>query len=81
MTSEPWIVAGDFNAILSMRERLDFYHMLTERSSQEFKACVEATVLTDIKADGLFYTWSNNRSMGYTTEKLDRILINDQWMQ
>lgn len=70
--SIPWIVMEDFNVTHSMKERSDYYSgMPIARSVQEFQQCVEYIGLTDIKSQGLLFTWSNRRGNGY----LAKILI------
>lgn len=70
MANVGWILAGDFNVILNMFARLDYFQRMPVASNvQEFKWCVEDIGVTDIHADGSLYTWSNNRRVGYVAKK------------
>lgn len=56
MRNVPWTVVGDFNIILYMSERSDFFQgMPIARNTQEFRGCVETVGLTDIHTVGLFF--------------------------
>lgn len=73
-----WIVCGDFNIELSMHERSDSYDgMPCPPSVLDFRLCLDDVALTDMHHDGLFLTWSNNKTNGYLAKKLDRFLINE----
>lgn len=84
MTSDPWAVLGDFNVILQMNERFDFFlGMPVPRNVQNFRECMDTNGLTALYSAGSVFTWSNNKggSIGYIVKKLDRVLVNDQWQQ
>lgn len=82
MTSEPWIVLGDFNVIEHMHERSDhFDEMPIHSSTKNFQDCLYSIGLTDLHSQGAFYTWTNKRTDGFLAKKLDRFLINDHEMQ
>ncbi|KAJ4825017.1 hypothetical protein Tsubulata_050912 [Turnera subulata] len=70
----PWLLAGDFNAVLSGDERKD-------RSGRpgvadnEFQNCVNQSRLMDLGAIGSKFTWKG----GGRHARLDRFLCNDLW--
>ncbi|KAJ9544285.1 hypothetical protein OSB04_023992 [Centaurea solstitialis] len=76
MASQPWIVLGDFNAMLfphdgyggSSRRNLDM---------EEFYLCMEDVELIDVQYSGIQYTWCQKPSGGDgIVRKLDRVLSN-----
>ncbi|XP_074305237.1 uncharacterized protein LOC141640287 [Silene latifolia] len=47
----------------------------------DFRACVQYCGLTDIKAQGAFYTWNNKHEpQTRAFSRIDRFLINSEWM-
>lgn len=79
--STPWLVFGDFNVIYHLNERSDYFDgMPVTFEVQDFQACVTATELIDIHSGGCFFTWSNKRSEGFLTKKLDRVMTNIHWL-
>lgn len=50
---------GDFNAVLSMEDRLHGY-TVTGAEIADFKQCVENNSLLEVRAVGPQYTWHNN---------------------
>ncbi|XP_074278267.1 uncharacterized protein LOC141601860 [Silene latifolia] len=76
---KPWGVCGDFNNVLHYNERIGREVTWTEIA--DFRACVQYCGLTDIKAQGAFYTWNNKHEpQSRTFSRIDRFLINSDWM-
>ena len=76
----PWIVAGDFNDVLEQNERIG--KRVNRRLSEDFKNCVGHCGLTDLKFSMNYYTWNNKRELEERICcKLDRALVNQQWME
>ncbi|XP_062113168.1 uncharacterized protein LOC133824305 [Humulus lupulus] len=74
----PWIVGGDFNAVLSAEDRLDYRGNTKEMVP--FQQCVADCDLEDIKFNGSFFTWNNKQEgKDRVYAKLDRFLANRQW--
>ena len=76
----PRIVMGNFSEILSSTE-----HSTTSRTRNQsgmiaFQDTVAACSLTDLPSLGLMFTWINNQSENHVAKKLDRVLVNDAWM-
>ncbi|XP_013674027.1 uncharacterized protein LOC106378448 [Brassica napus] len=75
---KPWLVMGDFNETLDIAE-----HYLYETSPvathgmREFQSVTQNCSLLDFPSHGPVYMWSNKRSEGIISKKLDRVLFND----
>lgn len=70
----PWCLAGDFNSVISMNERVGgaaFNH----RSSSDFTECLDDCGLTDLGFSGVPFTWSR----GNLKQRLHRVLCNVEW--
>ncbi|XP_042035126.1 uncharacterized protein LOC121781455 [Salvia splendens] len=72
----PWFIGGDFNAILSSRDRLGSD---TNRQAEmvDFAEAIEDCRLLDPGYDGSEFTWAKNGLM----ERLDRVLISETTSQ
>ncbi|KAJ4849688.1 hypothetical protein Tsubulata_006712 [Turnera subulata] len=72
--SEPWLLGGDFNAILASHERKDASgrHGLANRA---FQNCVSNSNLLDLGFSGSKFTWKR----GNFQARLDRYLCNSSW--
>ncbi|XP_041995773.1 uncharacterized protein LOC121745898 [Salvia splendens] len=70
----PWIVGGDFNTILSHRDRIGSD---TNRQAEmvDFAETIEDCRLLDPGFDGADFTWAKNGLF----ERLDRVLVSDAW--
>ena len=77
---EPWVVLGDFNAIRYSHEK-DGGSRKWPNHMNELNSCICGCMLEDLKYRGLFYTWQNNNGDYLIRRKLDRVLVNDQWIQ
>ncbi|KAJ4828944.1 hypothetical protein Tsubulata_007388 [Turnera subulata] len=73
--SEPWILSGDFNAILSGEERKDRLGRNGVANNQ-FLQCVNTTHLIDLGSNGPKFTWRRGREHA----RLDRVLCNLRWL-
>ncbi|XP_048503083.1 uncharacterized protein LOC125498834 [Beta vulgaris subsp. vulgaris] len=78
--NKPWIVAGDFNCVLSRDERIS--SLVRESEIAPFRCCLNQCQLEDIKSSGCFYTWNNKQEgQDRVYSKLDRVLDNVKWME
>ncbi|XP_062103902.1 uncharacterized protein LOC133815024 [Humulus lupulus] len=71
---------GGFNSVLSPSDRLHYHGNGSEMVP--FQSCVEQCGLVDVKFSGNFFTW-NNKQEGFSRvyAKLDRVMVNDQWLE
>lgn len=89
-----WIIAGDFNQIGEINEKIGG-KTPTFKRCLNFKNHLESCLLNDLGFHGPRYTWSNKRINNYHTllfflvinyhtlikERLDRFLGNDLWLK
>ncbi|XP_062085223.1 uncharacterized protein LOC133791314 [Humulus lupulus] len=76
----PWIVMGDFNAVLSPSDRFPYRGNGSELIP--FQSCVEFCRLVDVKFSGSYYTWNNKQGGNDRVyAKLDRVLANNSWLE
>lgn len=80
ISSQPWACLGDFNEILSPEEHSAGNNFLSTPGMREFKDCINSCLLSDLPYFGNTLTWSNNRGSTQVAKKLDRILVNDNWL-
>ncbi|XP_074290877.1 uncharacterized protein LOC141617593 [Silene latifolia] len=76
----PWLVCGDFNAIMANDERIGGASI----TSAEIRPMVNAMFdcnLYDMKGDGTFFTWNNKHESGDKIySRIDCVFINDSWL-
>ena len=76
--SLPWMIAGDFNEILSHHEK--FSNTPANRNEiSSFRNCLDSCDLLDLGFHGPRFTWTNKRPSGLVMERLDRVLCNPSW--
>ncbi|GJZ93434.1 RNA-directed DNA polymerase, eukaryota, reverse transcriptase zinc-binding domain protein [Tanacetum coccineum] len=78
----PWIVLGDFNVTMNASEHSSGGAHRT-LDMQEFKDTMNALEVEDICSNGFHFTWTKSLKNPNCTilKKLDRILINEEFMQ
>ncbi|XP_070021406.1 uncharacterized protein LOC142181303 [Nicotiana tabacum] len=76
---EPWAVMGDFNCILNREERIG--SRVTMAKTRDFKQCIEACGLKELRSSGAFFTW-NNKQEGDSRvySRIDKVLVNTECM-
>ena len=74
----PWVVAGDFNEILSSTEKFS-NTLASQRRMSAFKNCLDACNLLDLGFSGPQFTSTNKHPNGLVMERLDRVLCNPSW--
>ncbi|XP_058068842.1 uncharacterized protein LOC131218179 [Magnolia sinica] len=80
-TMGPWMVCGDFNTTISPDERLGGPVQMTT-AMIDFQEAIHDIGLIDIGFFGSPFTWCNNRTgRSCKWARLDRILINSNWMR
>lgn len=78
--NEPWIIVGDLNTTLYSDERIQHGNPV-EYNTSELSSLVEDLGIVDLRYTGCKLTWCNNHD--YETRlycKLDRALVNDEWL-
>ncbi|XP_019240016.1 PREDICTED: uncharacterized protein LOC109220010 [Nicotiana attenuata] len=79
-TNCPWLVCGDFNAILTTADRRSC-HPVTFNEVKEFADCINYTLLNELQWKGEYYTWTNKQQAGErVSSKIDRAFGNHDWM-
>lgn len=76
-----WLVCGDFNKILSGVEHSRFDINYDAAGMREFQEVTNYCSLVDMSYQGPRFTWSNKRDNDIICKKLDRSLMNEEWMQ
>ncbi|KAL8488067.1 hypothetical protein ACS0TY_024375 [Phlomoides rotata] len=78
--ANPMCVLADFNVVLGAHERSRGVGNPT-RPSQEFRTFLDEARLHDMDTAGPQFTWVTRHSnMGYMAPRLDRVLVNDDFM-
>ncbi|XP_062093302.1 uncharacterized protein LOC133799300 [Humulus lupulus] len=76
----PWIIGGDFNAVLSTVERQNYRGNGAEMVP--FQTCVADYGLEDVKYNGSYFTWNNKQEgKARVCAKLDWVLANTDWLE
>ncbi|XP_057836070.2 uncharacterized protein LOC131046358 [Cryptomeria japonica] len=77
----PWILAGDFNAVLSLEEKRGGLPRLGPAADM-FRTNVDSLALMDVKPSNGIFTW-NNRQSGpeAIAQRLDRFLVSCSWVR
>ncbi|KAJ6681808.1 hypothetical protein OIU74_020133 [Salix koriyanagi] len=80
-TSTPWLVLGDFNAIMVPHDRMGGDVAWPEHRN-EFPNCIHNASLIQVPYDGMRYTWHNGRQGdGTIQKKLDWVFMNQLALQ
>ncbi|KAJ9536686.1 LOW QUALITY PROTEIN: hypothetical protein OSB04_un000159 [Centaurea solstitialis] len=78
--SQPWIVMGDFNAMLFPHDGLGGSSR-RDRAMEEFGECVDDVEIMDVRYSGVQYSWRQKpTSVEGIVRKLDRILSNTEFL-
>ncbi|KAK3204757.1 hypothetical protein Dsin_018803 [Dipteronia sinensis] len=75
----PWIVLGDFNVSRSVGESIGGCSRISG-AMEEFNDCLQSLDLDDLRFSGFLHTWCNKRSNSCIFKKLDRVLVNNDWL-
>ncbi|XP_069144431.1 uncharacterized protein [Solanum lycopersicum] len=76
----PWLIIGDFNAILSPRDR-QAGASVNENEIRDFADSVKTMGIHELQWKGSCYTWSNKQiGNARVLSRIDRAFGNDEWM-
>lgn len=77
--SDNWCALGDINVTKSLTET-EGGDDIWDSGMDDFKNCVESLGLEDLSATSAFFTWWNSQDLHPIQRKLDRALINSDWL-
>ncbi|KAI0523207.1 hypothetical protein KFK09_005601 [Dendrobium nobile] len=77
--NSPWLIAGDFNCCLYVHEKSGGMPLL-DSHIWDFNSLKFDLGLLDLASKGLKFTWFNQRANVPIHLKLDRMLVNDKWL-
>ncbi|XP_056842877.1 uncharacterized protein LOC130495492 [Raphanus sativus] len=79
--SKRWMIMGDYNEILEGNEHSGFENLSRNPvGMREFQEVANFCRLTDMGFQGPLLTWCNKREEGLICKKLDRVLVNEVWL-
>ncbi|KAF8011055.1 hypothetical protein BT93_J1616 [Corymbia citriodora subsp. variegata] len=78
LLNDPWLVAGDFNAIRDSSNRLGSPETWLP-SFDEFSECICQAGLDDLQYVGMRFTWSTSSRVHRKQRKINRVLVNSKW--
>ncbi|KAG7529879.1 Reverse transcriptase domain [Arabidopsis suecica] len=81
MVGKAWSVLGDFNQVLSPSDNSSSLNPNVDLPIRLFRDCLLEADLSDLNFRGCSFTWWNKRSANPLAKKLDRILVNENWLQ
>lgn len=77
---EPWCCIGDFNDIFEFDEK-EGGRPKEKRKIDTFRSMVEECGLYNVSFQGQKFTWTGIREGEVIRERLDRALVNFEWLQ
>lgn len=79
--NKKWIIMGDYNEILEGEEHSGFEDSpRIPIGMRDFQELVNLCHLSDMGYQGPRYTWCNKSEEGVICKKLDRVLVNEEWI-
>ncbi|XP_021751627.1 uncharacterized protein LOC110717281 [Chenopodium quinoa] len=77
--SEPWLIAGDFNNILNLEDKLGSPCTIAE--VKKFRTCLRSNDQMDFNTGGMFFTWNNKQEgRDKVCTKIDRVIVYRFWL-
>ncbi|KAL0458715.1 UNVERIFIED_CONTAM: Retrovirus-related Pol polyprotein from type-1 retrotransposable element R2 [Sesamum latifolium] len=76
----PWLILGDFNCVKSTAKK-QLGVQPTWYELKDFNDCCLSLRLTDATTMGCYYTWYSNSDSNPVWFKLDRVLLNNEWLE
>ncbi|CAA7026594.1 unnamed protein product [Microthlaspi erraticum] len=81
VVGKAWAVLGDFNQVLHPNEHSALDGFTVDRATRDFRQSILNSELADLNFRGSTYTWWNKRRVNPVAKKLDRVLVNDLWLE
>lgn len=78
--AKPWLVMGDFNQTLDPSEHSKSTSFNIDKRTRDFRDCLLEAEIEDLNFRGNTFTWWNKRKSDPVAKKLDRVLVNNQWL-
>ncbi|KAL0890312.1 hypothetical protein Bca101_014295 [Brassica carinata] len=79
--NKKWMLIGDYNEILEGEEHSGFENFpRLPVGMRDFQDMVRYCKFTDMGFHGPRFTWCNKRDQDLICKKLDRVLINEEWL-
>ncbi|XP_019229576.1 PREDICTED: uncharacterized protein LOC109210594 [Nicotiana attenuata] len=75
----PWIVMGDFNAVLHTNDRVRG-NPVSLAEIIDFQQCIDQCDLMEMPTSGSRYTWNDRHSDNRILSKIDWAFINTAWL-
>lgn len=80
--NKPWIIYGDFNEILDVEDHSNSSDAhISPQGMRDFQDVTRHCSMFDLMSYGPRYTWTNKRTEGIICKKLERGLVNNNWLQ
>lgn len=79
VSDKPWLILGDFNQALDPTDASSGGSRVT-RGMEEFRSCLLNSNISDLPFRGQHYTWWNNQEQNPLAKKIDRVLVNVNWL-
>lgn len=80
LIDKPWCIIGDFNAVTGPMEVHSPNITPKDQSMSDLENFISDTRFIDHPATGSYFTWSNRRTQDLQLRKLDRIIVNELWI-
>lgn len=81
LCGKPWAVLGDFNQVLRPSENSVSTSPNLDLPTRLFADALSQSGLADLSFRGSSNTWWNKRPLEPIAKKLDRVLVNEEWLQ
>ena len=75
----PWLISGDFNAILDVQDRINGAPV-SWAEIRDFAAFIDDCKLSELRSRGHFYSWHKGGDSTKTASRIDRCLGNTEWV-
>lgn len=79
ISDKPWMILGDFNQPLNPEDSATGGTRISG-GMEEFRDCLQTAQISDLSFRGHHFTWWNKQEANLIARKLDRFLVNDNWL-